>query len=485
MPELTGGVECAAVVLLSDFAGQSRSKKKRALLERIALHKPEALLCTGKEALQLGRALSRKAGIPAFYVAGEEAVALPKSVQVLCQTYRNCCEAIDSGADPSNIFLYDPADLASALEALMRRCGKRDGIVLCGAYGMGNLGDDAILDAILSDLRKVAPDDRITVLCRNPGKMRRAHCVNTIFTFNFLKYMGALRSARLFISGGGTLITDNTSTRSLFYYLATIFLARRAGVKVMLYGCGIGPFSRPFNRKAAARILNRCADLITTRDDVSAELLAAMSVTAPKIIRAADPAFEIASNDLDLSGEQDLVASVTARGRYAVFAPRSWNDDGEILPRIAEAADRLYTQQGLVPVLLPMAYPVDCPTLRRLRTMISAPAVVVDKAVTYRTALALIDRADLVVGMRLHALIFAAVAGVPSVGISYDIKVKSFMEYINSGHCAEYDCLTAETLCHMAEDALSRPAASVDHLHARCTVNADAVRALLEGENRK
>ena len=94
---------------------------------------------------------------------------------------------------------------------------------------------------------------------------------------------------RLYINGGGSLMQDVTSHRSLWFYLFTISAAKRLGCQVMMYGCGIGPIHSPANRRRAAKVLQKSVDAITLRDTHSKEELEDMGVTNPEIILSADP----------------------------------------------------------------------------------------------------------------------------------------------------------------------------------------------------
>ena len=107
---------------------------------------------------------------------------------------------------------------------------RRDGVVVCGAYGHGNAGDDAILKSILHSVRELDEYVPITVLAKNTLSIKERYRVNAVYTFNIPKILWHMRKARLYINGGGTLIQNATSHRSLWYYLFTLWAAYAAAV---------------------------------------------------------------------------------------------------------------------------------------------------------------------------------------------------------------------------------------------------------------
>lgn len=125
---------------------------------------------------------------------------------------------------------------------------ERDGVVICGAYGKGNGGDNAILDAIVAQLRHIDPDLPICALSRTPKETRAAACVDSLYTFRLLAIRRRMRHAKLYLSGGGTLIQDTTSTRSLLYYLSSIRMAARAAAA----SCSMAAASAPSRARATA-----------------------------------------------------------------------------------------------------------------------------------------------------------------------------------------------------------------------------------------
>ena len=138
--------------------------------------------------------------------------------------------------------------------------GGRAGVLICGAYGMGNAGDEAILDAITAEMRSIDPLMPITVLSRDPEGAEARLDVDAIHTFNVPGFLRAMRRRTLYINGGGSLIQDVTSRRSLWFYLFTLRAARRCGCRVMMYGCGIGPVRRPGGVKSTRRTISSCVD---------------------------------------------------------------------------------------------------------------------------------------------------------------------------------------------------------------------------------
>ncbi|MBR4075187.1 MAG: glycosyltransferase, partial [Firmicutes bacterium] len=129
-----------------------------------------------------------------------------------------------------------------------RQCkGKRHGAVLCGAYGRGNAGDEAILKGILNQLSEIDPDMPFWVMSRDPQDTRLIHKVNSMHMFNVLQFWRKLRKSQLFVNGGGSLMQDVTSSRSLMFYLFTLKAAKLSGCKIIMYGCGIGPITKESN----------------------------------------------------------------------------------------------------------------------------------------------------------------------------------------------------------------------------------------------
>ena len=141
-----------------------------------------------------------------------------------------------------------------------------------------------------------------------PKETRLRHRVNAVYTFNVPAFARRMRHAKLYVNGGGSLMQDVTSRRSLWFYLYTLACAKRRGCRVMMYGCGIGPIHYPYNRKRVTKVLNRCVDVITLRDSASREELQGLGVTTPEIVVAADPTVilpaasaEVADSLLELS----------------------------------------------------------------------------------------------------------------------------------------------------------------------------------------
>ena len=87
-----------------------------------------------------------------------------------------------------------------------RRDGVRDGVLICGAYGFGNAGDDAILQAIIGEMRRIDAHMPVTVISRRPKDTRSAYGVNACNRFHYLAIRRVLRRSQLFISGGGSLM---------------------------------------------------------------------------------------------------------------------------------------------------------------------------------------------------------------------------------------------------------------------------------------
>ena len=329
---------------------------------------------------------------------------------------------------------------AKIYEHVLAALGReRDGVLICGAYGMHNAGDEAVLDAILADMRSIDPSMPVTVMSRDPAETRVMHDVHAIHSFNLFRFRRIMRRSVLYINGGGSLIQDITSCRSLWYYLYTLAAAKKRGCKVMMYGCGIGPVNGHLNRTLAGRIISRNVDAVTLREEHSREVLRELGVEGPEILVASEPALSLAPAP---EAETDMLlraCGLEPGQRYFCICIRRWPGVRQRIPLFAAAAEYARSKYGMAPVLLTANLQQDDDSARRLREAIHGPSVLVYRPMSSGQLIGFLSRMTVVLTMRLHPLIFATSQSVPSIGVSYDPKVTAFLDYISQRNCVDFD----------------------------------------------
>jgi len=331
---------------------------------------------------------------------------------------------------------------------------KDKNIVIGGAYGFGNIGDEAILESIIASLRVSYPDCKVTVLTRKPNIDINIKGVDaTVHSLNVFAVIKALKKATLFVSGGGSLIQDVTSTRSLYYYLYILKLAKRLGCKVMMYGSGIGPVKEEKNRELTTKILNNCVDFISLRDEKSGDELESLKVTRPEILVAADPAICLASEQEEKVIEKLKSVGITDEDYY-VIAIRNWNDFDSKADAFANAADYIFEKYGIVPLFLPINHTGDKEVADKVAALMTKTKPILMEALPARMALGIMKKAKAVLSIRLHGLIFAAAVGTPMAAISYDPKVSSFMKYLGVDNCIEFKDVCFDNLKKIIDKSL-------------------------------
>ena len=325
-------------------------------------------------------------------------------------------------------------------------------ILISGYYGYKNTGDDSLLDAIISNLRAVKPDISICVLSSNPYETTSVYGVDSLNRFNFLGILRAMRKTKLLISGGGSLLQDVTSTKSLLYYLSVIRLAKAHGMKTMIYASGIGPISGKRNRKITGKTLNQ-ADFITLREPASHEEIKLLGITKPRAEVSADPAFAIVkANDAEIADAMNDIG-LTQNEQFVIVSVRPWKKADPNFPaKLAEACDYISEKHQLTVVFLPMQYGVDLDACVSIANKMKSKYKIIDKVYSASVLIGIIEKSHAVIGMRLHTLIYAASACVPVFGLSYDPKVDAMLTYIGQGYRANVSEISTEEITRGIDD---------------------------------
>jgi polysaccharide pyruvyl transferase CsaB len=315
---------------------------------------------------------------------------------------------------------------------------KHDEILISGYYGFKNSGDDALLMAIINDLKANKESPEIVVLSANPKETinrYRVKAINRLNPFVLIKHM---KKAGLLISGGGTLIQNSTSTRSMLYYTAVISMAVRNKVKVMLYSNGIGPLNGRKNIDLARRVLDK-TDIITLRDPDAMQTLKEIGVTKPLISVTADPVFGMDIADSDYGHELLSRFNVPqgAKKLLGVSVRRTRETNSAFERETAKLCDYAAEKYGYHIVFLPMQFNRDEAISRSIMSKMKTPASIVDIRLDVEEMISVVSNMDLCIGMRLHSLIYAAINRVPLIGIAYDPKIKSFMDYSGQKMCLD------------------------------------------------
>ncbi|MBR2215090.1 MAG: polysaccharide pyruvyl transferase CsaB [Selenomonadaceae bacterium] len=321
-------------------------------------------------------------------------------------------------------------------------------IVVSGYYGSKNAGDEAMLAAMLEVLRSLDEKLNITVISANPQDTEERHGVKAVSWLSIPSILHSLRGADLLISGGGSLLQNVTSGRSLYYYLGIIFLAKMVGTPIMLYAQGIGPIYGRIARGLMSWLGNR-VNLITVRDHGSLEELDSLKITKPHIECTADPVLAISAADLDTGTNILRAAGVVTDKATVGISVREWKDWQRYKEVIASVSDTIVRELKAQVVFLPMQYPDDVKAAEDIAAFATEKTVVLRSEYSTMELLSLVGNMDLMVSIRLHALIFAGVMGIPMVGLSYDPKIDRFLDSIGEKPVGTLEGITGKML--MAE----------------------------------
>lgn len=335
-------------------------------------------------------------------------------------------------------------------EKSIKSDGKTYDIAILGYYGYKNSGDEAILRSTLDSLKKIDPNLTFLVLSKNPKETKKLYQVDSIYRFNIIKVAKSLKKTRLFLAGGGSLIQDNTSTRSIWYYLTILQLAMKYGTKVILFANGIGPIKRSFNRIRAAKILNKLHS-ISLRDSESYQEIKALGISKPNIYVTSDPAILLSSSDKTHIDELFSNEEIPQNKKLVGFSIRKWADSN-YLDHIAEIADYCVEQLNAHPVFIPMQYPLDFEISQLIRKRMKHPSSIIKHMYPPDVMLGLTGRLELMVGMRLHSLIYAASQCIPLAGLIYEPKVSAFLNEIKQPSAGIMENLNKNKICQVVDE---------------------------------
>lgn len=339
--------------------------------------------------------------------------------------------------------------------------------VLSGYYGCGNAGDEAVLAGIKAGFQRLAGDRvQLLVLSQNPQATAALHNLDAVHRMQLAPVKRALQQSDMLLCGGGSLLQDATSLRSLIYYLLVIALALRLRKPVMFFAQGLGPLHRGISRRLVRAAAERAA-FITVRDEESAHLLRKIGVHHTSIEVTADPAFCLIPD----ASAKPLLGELAACKRPLVgVALRPWGAAGEQTTRpYLQLLSALEAVCAAQPILIPMQQPQDVAFARALihQGSFSQPPLLLEQAISPHQLLSAIAHMQATIAMRLHALIFAVRAAVPPFALRYDQKIESQMRLFgleqNIAHWHDFD---PQDVAEKVKELLDRRAAYQQRLSA-------------------
>ncbi|HEY9717663.1 MAG TPA: polysaccharide pyruvyl transferase CsaB [Trichormus sp.] len=305
--------------------------------------------------------------------------------------------------------------------------GNRDLVLISGYYGFGNLGDEAILEEITDELKKLVPAEKIVVLSNTPVETAKTFGVRSISRWKTIEMIRLLAQARLFISGGGGLFQDVVSVRSPVFYGTQIGLARLCGAKAIIYAQGIGPLQSGAGKFFARQAFSMC-DKVSVRDQKSLDILTQWRLKAEL---TADPVWCLEPKPLPKELDELLKRSNKQKKVEGLVVGLSLRVSGNFskqnVSALVEAmAQALPESARIMPLVLQLGQ--DFEILEEFERQWQAKGrevVLVDTTAIERPSqwITLLSKLDLVVTMRLHGAIMALIAALPTAAIAYDPKV--------------------------------------------------------------
>lgn len=364
-------------------------------------------------------------------------------------------------------------------------------IVMSGYYGFNNTGDEAIMLSMHKNILDMGDNYHLTVLSNKPTETKEKYGIEAVYRFGLRDVWRSIRHCDVLLSGGGSLLQDSTSTRSLLYYLSITFVAKLMGKKVMLYANGIGPVSGKRNRRLVKQVVNR-ADLITLREENSYEELLSMGVNPKKCFVTADPVFTMESIPQAEARVLLEAEGIPFDKPLVIVSVRNWKGMDKFIGQFAKMCDMVIEKYDRNIVFVAMQVPNDITISEKVRVKMKQNAFILQNNYTPYEMMGMISLADFTLSMRLHTLIFAAKQNIPLIGFVYDPKIAYYLEKLDmpsGGKLKEFDMdetmgLIADVVANR-EDYVTKLREKEILLEAQAHKNEEYLKRLLAMKGRK
>lgn len=288
-------------------------------------------------------------------------------------------------------------------------------VIISGYYGFDNFGDEAILGVLVNKLKEHTP--YIRVFSSHPKKTRKLYTVQSTLYFCICCICANLMKCDILISGGGSLLQDVTSKRSLYYYLFVINMALFFRKKVIIFAQGIGPINSKFGRLLTKNTLKKCT-VLTVRDEKSQFLLRGWGLN-PELV--CDPLFDISY----VSSMPSNKVGVQLRGFRTVT--------DKLLTKLAQQINKEFSDKEIE--IYSFQDSIDLNVCKQFELILRAINPVIQTKVIYnQTSAEILDKVaklDYMIAMRFHANLIAIKYGIKTLAINYDEKVEKLANDAN------------------------------------------------------
>lgn len=285
-------------------------------------------------------------------------------------------------------------------------------VVISGYYGFDNFGDDAILYVLCENLKRM--DAEITVLSANPKKTAKDYGVNSIKNFDIKNLIKVISKSDILISGGGSLLQDVTSLKSLLYYAFVITCALFFKKDVVIFAQGIGPLNKKVSQRLVKFLLKQ-AKFVSVRDERSLNLMHSWNINA-KLVE--DPVFSIKIAEIP----KNFALGIQLRDFITM------ND--KFLESLAENVLQYFPNRKVE--LFVFQKSLDEEVSKKFIKILKNKKSDIETEIIYYSdrnkIFKSISQLDYMIAMRFHAVIAAIKAGVRTSAINYDVKVEKLAQ---------------------------------------------------------
>ena len=279
-------------------------------------------------------------------------------------------------------------------------------VCISGYYGFKNFGDEAILKVLTEHLK----DADVTVFSSDSQFTSDTYGVKSVKTFDLKNVVKTIQNTDILISGGGSLLQDVTSLKSLIYYSLIIALGLLFNKKVIIFAQGIGPINNKFAQIVVKNLLKQCS-LVTVRDENSLKLLENWDIDAKLVC---DPIYSL---DVPCQEKTNAIGI-----QIRDFKTMNYN----LLQKLAMLVSTKFSDKKVEIFSLQEAQ--DLELCRKFEKILLSVNPEIKTEIVTDNIIERISKLEYLIAMRFHAILVALKSGVKTCAINYDIKVEKLAQ---------------------------------------------------------